>query len=309
MPYFDLVCRGCGYEKMELDKTLKKAYCPACGRRYVRDDVVNNYNQNQWRVANIEQVEHVESMEHIDRIDRVNVNVNAVGPYAHIEKRLENAHAFMTVFNDYPKARALFQGITDDEPLDYRGWWGLVTVETMNFNCQALYDSLEDPKHHVFSMDAYQKALKVAPSEIKNGLKSKWENFLREFYEFVGQQEKKELMDKQRAIYQKIEHLQESISQIKIKQKKLFWWNLWECMTMPVLLLAVLLLWSATDGGILVIAVIVLAITMWYASEKDRVIKEDVPVWEKQMEEQQEKLRQLKQEYVQINKKIVALSD
>lgn len=87
-------CQKCGYN-MNIDDSLEKGFCPACGTPYIRDQLPKTGDT--------------------------------------IAERIKSAEVFFTKLGDKNKALEIFASVTNDAPDDYRGWWGIVRVRTDQF--------------------------------------------------------------------------------------------------------------------------------------------------------------------------------
>src|SRR5699024_5644409 len=90
-----------------------------------------------------------------------------------IDAKVENATTFLKVFKEYEKARQIFGSITDIKSSDYRGWWGLVQVDTREFtvvNCtRTQFQRIERNAARAFS---------VASPEVRQFLQTQWNEYL-----------------------------------------------------------------------------------------------------------------------------------
>ena len=77
------------------------------------------------------------------------------------------------MFKEYEKARQIFVSITDVKSSDYRGWWGLVQVDTREFtvvNCtRTQFQRIERNAARAFS---------VASPEVRQFLQTQWNEYL-----------------------------------------------------------------------------------------------------------------------------------
>lgn len=190
MPFIAAKCKQCGHN-MQVDESLERGFCPACGTPYVKEDVVNNYNT--YNTTNY-QIEHADVV---------------ISDNGSVEKRLENAEVFLTVHHDYFKAKTLFKSVTDDEPADYRGWWGLVRAVTYDLNFQKYIDYeiahysdiYTSPYESPFDYELKEilksvpleirtfaeRAISVAPKKNKDIIQLQWERFSKNYILYAKQ--------------------------------------------------------------------------------------------------------------------------
>lgn len=143
MPLVPAKCTNCG-ASLQIDNTQQAAICPYCHSAYVVEQAINNYNYNV-----------------------------IVKDESSIDAKVENATTFLKVFKEYEKARQIFGSITDIKSSDYRGWWGLVQVDTREFtvvNCtRTQFQRIERNAARAFS---------VASPEVRQFLQTQWNEYL-----------------------------------------------------------------------------------------------------------------------------------
>lgn len=143
MPLVPAKCTNCG-ASLQIDNTQQAAICPYCHSAYVVQQAINNYNYNV-----------------------------IVKDESSIDAKVENATTFLKVFKEYEKARQIFVSITDVKSSDYRGWWGLVQVDTREFtavNCtRTQFQCIEQNAARAFS---------VASPEVRQFLQTQWNEYL-----------------------------------------------------------------------------------------------------------------------------------
>lgn len=143
MPLVPAKCTNCG-ASLQIDNTQQAAICPYCHSAYVVEQAINNYNYNV-----------------------------IVKDESSIDAKVENATTFLKVFKEYEKARQIFGSITDIKSNDYRGWWGLVQVDTREFtvvNCtRTQFQCIERNAARAFS---------VASPEVRQFLQTQWNEYL-----------------------------------------------------------------------------------------------------------------------------------
>ncbi len=114
MPLVPAKCVNCG-AALEVDPSLVKAVCPHCHTTYLVQDAINHFVSNQYT-----KIEHV----HADVIQMVDENS--------AENKARSGDAFLRM-GDYRSARNMYEQITRQAPYDARGWWGLVRVDSKEF--------------------------------------------------------------------------------------------------------------------------------------------------------------------------------
>lgn len=159
MPLVKGQCVNCG-AILELDFNTKSGVCRHCGTPYISEDVINNYVTNHHY--------HIE-----------NANIEMVDESSS-KKLLENAEVNFTQLGNYHKAKELFTDVTEKSPGDYRGWWGLVRVDTDNFS------DFKMGKNRLNKIEVnVSNAIKVAPVEIKTELKRVWNLYNSKFCDYI----------------------------------------------------------------------------------------------------------------------------
>lgn len=114
MPLVPALCTQCG-SKLEIDSAQEAAICPFCKTPFVTEKAINNYNTtNVTNIGNL-------------HADVVNVSEDNSR-----ENRVLSGETFIKL-KDYGKAEKVFTELTNDFPHDYRGWWGLIKVNSKNF--------------------------------------------------------------------------------------------------------------------------------------------------------------------------------
>lgn len=143
MPLVPAKCTNCG-ASLQIDNTQQAAICPYCHSAYVVQQAINNYNYNV-----------------------------IVKDESSIDAKVENATTFLKVFKEYEKARQIFVSITDVKSSDYRGWWGLVQVDTREFTVvnftRTQFQCIEQNAARAFS---------VASPEVRQFLQTQWNEYL-----------------------------------------------------------------------------------------------------------------------------------
>lgn len=139
-------CQG----NLKIDNTLEAAVCPHCKTPFITEKAINNYNTYNQSTYNIQ---------HADL---------QVNDEKSIENRLKNAEVFLTKHKDYAKAMELFKEISEDAPDDYRTWWGIVRTGTWEFTRVSTNQGF---------ISDYNKALRVAPEDVKGRLTKTWQEY------------------------------------------------------------------------------------------------------------------------------------
>ena len=60
MPFVAAKCKQCGHN-MQVDESLERGYCPACGTPYVKEEIINNfntYNTTNYRIEHADAVNY-----------------------------------------------------------------------------------------------------------------------------------------------------------------------------------------------------------------------------------------------------------
>lgn len=163
MPLVPAKCTQCG-ASIKVDDTKESGICSFCGTSYIVEKAINNYNEyikNDYHIANAEVHIHDEKS---------------------TEKKLKNADIFFTKQNDPQKARELFLEVANDDPGDYRGWWGVARVDSKDFkytNCSdSIFSEIEVYVNSAFNVISNDKKSEL--SKIWNKFKNKRESFVQE---------------------------------------------------------------------------------------------------------------------------------
>ena len=136
MPIVAAICSQCGAE-LQIDNTREKAFCPYCGTPFV--------------------------------IERPGGDPEK----ALVETLLHNAEVQLTQLHQPGKARELFAQVTEKAPDDYRGWWGLVRIDTKEFSDTGCSSSL----FQTISRNA-DNALQMASDNERSSLLSVWNRYI-----------------------------------------------------------------------------------------------------------------------------------
>lgn len=111
MPFTPAKCTNCGAD-LEVDASKEAAICPYCQTAYIVEKAINNYNQTNTVYAN-------------------KVDISAKGD-AEKERLLKNAETYKKLGN-ISEAKRILESVTKDYPDDYRGWYGLATIEVNEY--------------------------------------------------------------------------------------------------------------------------------------------------------------------------------
>lgn len=159
MPLVAAKCTQCG-ANLQIDNSNEAAICPHCKTPFITEKAITNYKTyNNYKIENADVYIHDERS---------------------IETRLKNAEVFFTIHKNYEKARQLFLSVADDAPDDYRGWWGLVRLETEEFT----YFGHRNSKFK--SINEYANcALNVASVDIIQKIKPAWQEWVKNMNDFL----------------------------------------------------------------------------------------------------------------------------
>lgn len=138
MPLVPAKCTSCGAQ-LEISPDLEAAVCPYCKAAYIVEKAIEIYASS-----------------------------NDFG----LEKILKNAGTFIQL-NETEKAFAIYKTATSYYPEDYRGWLGLATIITGNFN---EYPRLEKELQQIKGL--FSKIVKTAPSNTKDDLAQQLDGYV-----------------------------------------------------------------------------------------------------------------------------------
>ena len=154
MPLVTAKCPNCGGD-IKIDSESRAGICEFCKNPFVAEDAINNYNtynQNSYNIANAEVHIHDEKS---------------------IEQMLEAAEIFFTKHHDIPEATRLFTEVSKEAPGNYQAWWGLVRINTNDFQDEIIKTS-ELEAAYMYA----QRACAVVPVEQLNSLRNKWNDYI-----------------------------------------------------------------------------------------------------------------------------------
>ena len=147
------ICTQCG-SKLEVDPSREAAVCPYCKTPFITQKAINHYNTTN--VTNIGSV-------HADVLNMTDDNSR--------DNRVKSGETFIT-FNDYVSAEKIFGDLTKDCPYDYRGWWGLIRVYSVDFS-----DMTIDGEKLSSIAQLYQKAIAVASIDEQKAIEPQYEAY------------------------------------------------------------------------------------------------------------------------------------
>ena len=114
MPLVQAKCTNCG-AGLQVDDAKEAAVCPHCHTAYVVQDAINHYVTNIYNQNTI----------HADE-----VNIHAEGESS---VKARAGETFLQL-GEKGSAREVFTELTQKYPFEYRGWWGLIRLETEDFS-------------------------------------------------------------------------------------------------------------------------------------------------------------------------------
>lgn len=147
------ICTQCG-SKLEVDPSREAAVCPYCKTPFITQKAINHYNTTN--VTNIGSL-HAEVLNVTDDNSRDN--------------RVKSGETFIRL-NDYVSAEKIFGDLTKDCPYDYRGWWGLIRVYSVDFS-----DMTIDGEKLSSIAQLYQKAIAVASIDEQKAIEPQYEAY------------------------------------------------------------------------------------------------------------------------------------
>lgn len=169
MPLVNAKCTNCG-APLQVDNSHEAAVCPYCNSAYIVEKAIQNFN---FSVTN--------------NITAQNVIIAGKGEMEK-ERLLQNAKTQLS-FNDTASARSTYSQITEDYPDDYRGWYGLASVETDEFK------KVDVSAQEFTTICGYMdRAIMTAPSGKKEEIQEEWKKYLSAHWSFL-EGKKNELAD------------------------------------------------------------------------------------------------------------------
>jgi hypothetical protein len=160
MPFVQATCPNCG-GIIEVDDSQEAWICKACGRPFIVEKAINNYNttiQNTITVGDGGTV--------------------VVSDPNSVDARINNAEDYLSKLHDYKTAEKLFREIANDAGGDWRSWWGIVKSVTHNFERNFANDSIDSMNQFFNNTVGFvQNAANVAPAEMVDQMRSTWEAY------------------------------------------------------------------------------------------------------------------------------------
>lgn len=153
MPLIPAICTQCG-AKLEVDSGQEAAICPFCHTPFITEKAINNYNTTN-----------------ITNIGNLHADVLNINDKQSIDNRVKSGETFLKL-HDYTSARKIFSELTQDSPYDYRGWWGLIRVESFDFTVERI-----DRTKLVHIKNWYTKAIAVASPEEQNQIEPQYQSY------------------------------------------------------------------------------------------------------------------------------------
>ena len=169
MPLVNAKCTNCG-GALKVDDTKEAAICEYCGSPFIVEKAINNYN---YHITN--------------NITAQNVIIAGKGEMEK-ERLLQNAKTQLG-FNEITSARAIFVQVTNDYPDEFRGWYGLASIDTEEFK-KVDVSALE-----FTTICGYMdRAIMTAHSGKKEEIQEEWKSYLSKHWSFL--EEKKSELSK-----------------------------------------------------------------------------------------------------------------
>ncbi len=112
MPIVQAKCIACN-GNLEVDSQKEAAVCPFCGTPYIVEKAINHFHAASTKIESF-------------HADVVNISAES-----QLETLVKSGETFI-MLNKFSDARRVFDEITRKYPQDYRGWWGLIKVDTEN---------------------------------------------------------------------------------------------------------------------------------------------------------------------------------
>ena len=143
MPLVAAKCTQCGGQ-IEVDNTKEAGICMHCQTAFITEKAINNYNINYNTTNNTTIVKNIYGREKTEA-----------------EEYINNGDVFVNL-GDLSKARAQYNQAVGADPSAYKGWFGLVKVQTENFS------NLRDIEHFLPLKRAIAVACDKGKQEIRN---------------------------------------------------------------------------------------------------------------------------------------------
>ncbi len=152
MPIVQAKCTACN-GNLEVDSQKEAAVCPFCGTPYIVEKAINHFHAASTKIESF-------------HADVVNISAES-----QLETLVKSGETFM-MLNKFSDARRVFDEITRKYPQDYRGWWGLIKVNTENLTRVSCYD--EDLAEHRSLLNNIHA---VSNSDIYSGVDAEYNGF------------------------------------------------------------------------------------------------------------------------------------
>lgn len=147
------ICTQCG-SKLEVDPGKEAAICPYCKTPFITQKAINHY-----------------STTNVTNIDRFHAEVVNMTDDSSRDNRVKAGETFITL-NNYVSAEKTFSDLTKDCPYDYRGWWGLIRVYSVDFS-----DMTIDGEKLSSIAQLYQNAIAVASIDEQKAIEPQYEAY------------------------------------------------------------------------------------------------------------------------------------
>ena len=147
------ICTQCG-SKLEVDPSREAAVCPYCKTPFITQKAINHY-----------------STTNVTNIDRFHAEVVNMTDDSSRDNRVKAGETFISL-NDYVSAEKIFGDLTKDCPYDYRGWWGLIRVYSVDFS-----DMTIDGEKLSSIAQFYQNAIAVASIDEQKAIEPQYEAY------------------------------------------------------------------------------------------------------------------------------------
>lgn len=154
MPLVPAICTQCG-ANLTVDASKDAAVCPFCQTAFVTEKAITVYNNTYHS--------------HIENLHAGVVNISD----SFSRDEAVKAGDTFVLLNDFDSAKKVFTELSEKYPHDYRGWWGLIKVNTKNFQPSHIPE-LISIRHW------FRNACAVAPESERNELCKYMENYLEE---------------------------------------------------------------------------------------------------------------------------------
>lgn len=148
------LCTQCKGE-LKVDPEKKTAVCLYCKTTFLTEEAINYYN-----------------MTVVNNIGYMHADVLNMSDEKSIDNRVKAAETFLK-FGEYIKAEEGFSDLTNECPYDYRGWWGLIRINTGDLT------DYDVPKSKLIKIEElYEKMVAV-------GMNCENENICEKYNEYI----------------------------------------------------------------------------------------------------------------------------